>query len=382
MSKTKKKRLFIHGIRGIPACHGGFESFTEKLAPYLVDMGWDVTVYCQELGSGKWYHEEWNGVNLIHVPVPQEGALGSIVFDWLTVRDAIKKQGMNLTLGYNTAVFSILFRLHRKINVFNMDGIEWKRQKWSLVSRIWFFINECMGSWLGNHLIADHPEISKHLQSRVSERKITVIPYCADRITDADEAILEQFSLQKYKFFLLVARPEPENSILEIVKAYSSEKRNNPLVVLGNFTPDKNAYHKKVMDIASDDVKFVGAIYDQTVVNALRFYTRLYIHGHQVGGTNPSLVETLGAGSPVLAHDNRFNRWVAGQHVQYFKDEDECRAAISSMDSDDFDIDKMRSISYRRHGQEFLGNEVLASYNDLLTVWHEISESGVVRYSE
>jgi len=316
------------------------------------------------------------------VPVSRDGAFGSIIFDWLTIKDALKKQGMNLTLGYNTAIFSILFRLKGKINLFNMDGVEWKRQKWSLLSRVWFFINECLGSWLGNHLIADHPEISKHLQSRVSEKKITVIPYCSDRINDADERILEKFNLKKYGFCLLVARPEPENSIFEIVKAYSSEPRANPLVVLGNFDPKSNAYHKKVMDIASDDVQFVGAIYDEAIVNAFRFFTRLYIHGHQVGGTNPSLVETLGAGSPVLAHDNRFNRWVAGQKAEFFKDEDECKAVIKRVDTDDAYIEKMRSNSYQRHGQEFLFNDVLSSYDELLTYWHEKSEEEVVQFSE
>ncbi len=379
---SKKKRLFIHGIRGIPANHGGFESFTEKLAPYLVEKGWEVTVYCQELGTGPSYSDTWNGVNLIHVPVSRDGSFGSLIFDWLTIRDAIKKQGMNLTLGYNTAIFSLLYRLHGKINLFNMDGVEWKRQKWSLISRIWFFINECLGSWLGNHLIADHPEISKHLQSRVNERKITVIPYCADRINDADESVLEKFNLEKYKFFLLVARPEPENSIFEIVKAYSAKPRNNLLVILGNFDSENNAYHKKVMDAASSDVKFVGAIYDQTIVNSFRVFTRLYIHGHQVGGTNPSLVESLGAGSPVLAHDNRFNRWVAGKDAHYFKDVEECERIIDRLDSDDVDLEKMRNDSYKRHAQEFSGDGVLSAYNELLTVWHDKSENGVVRYSE
>jgi len=239
-----------------------------------------------------------------------------------------------------------------------------------------------MGNWLGNHLIADHPQIKKHLQARVSGKKITVIPYGADLIKSADASILANFGLKEYGFYIIIARPEPENSIYEIVAAYSSQPRQNPLVVLGNFDPGNNAYHKKVMDIASKNVKFVGAIYDTAIVNALRFYTRAYVHGHQVGGTNPSLVETLGAGSPVLAHDNRFNRWVAGPNAEYFKDEAECKAAIDRLDGDDGYIEAMRAASYSRHGEEFVWDKVLSSYNDLLTAWHDHTAVEVAEYSK
>ena len=377
---SRKKQLFIHGIRGIPATHGGFETFTEKLAPYLVEHGWDVTVYCQELGDGEWYEGEWNGVKTIHVPVSSDGAKGSIIFDWLTVKDAIKKDGLNLTLGYNTAVYSMLFRLKGKTNVFNMDGIEWKRQKWSLPAKIWFFLNECAGNWLGNHLIADHPQIKKHLQARVSGKKITVIPYGADRHDSADAEVLKDYGLTEQGFYLVVARPEPENSILEIVSAYSSQKRNYPLVVLGNFDVENNAYHKKVVDSASEDVKFVGAIYDHNIVNAFRFYTRAYIHGHQVGGTNPSLVETLGCGSPVLAHNNRFNRWVAGEGAKFFQDQFECKAMIDQLDASDEHVEAMRAASYQRHSEDFQWEMVMSAYNDLLTEWYDRTEQEYGEY--
>lgn len=377
---SRKKQLFIHGIRGIPASHGGFESFAEQLAPYLVERGWDVTVYCQEHGDGEWYEDEWKGVKLIHVPVSQDGAKGSIIFDWLTVKDAVKKEGLNLTLGYNTAVYSFLFRLKGKTNVINMDGIEWKRQKWSFPAKVWFFLNECAGNWLGNHLVADHPQIKKHLQARVSGKKITVIPYGAGRTDETDFSILNEYDLTERGFYIVIARPEPENSILEIVSAYSSQPRQHALVVLGNFDGENNPYHRKVLDTASKDVKFVGAIYDQTVVTALRFYARAYIHGHQVGGTNPSLVETLGAGSPVIAHDNRFNRWVAGDGAAYFEDQDQCKELIDQLDSDDERLAKMRQASYQRHSEEFEWEMVLGAYNDLLTEWYDRADLEYSQY--
>ena len=215
-----------------------------------------------------------------------------------------------------------------------MDGIEWKRDKWTFLERTWLYINERAGCWLGNHLIADHPEIKKHLTTRVSKNKITMIPYGSDEINTPDLTHLKPYDLEPNRYAIVIARPEPENSILEIVTAFSSKKRNKKLVVLGNYDKADPEYSKKVNDAASDEVIFPGAIYDKSVIQALRFYALLYVHGHTVGGTNPSLVEALGAGNAVLAHDNKFNRWVAGEGNKYFKDIKQCKKVFDELCSD------------------------------------------------
>ena len=168
----------------------------------------------------------------------------------------------------------------------------------------WLYLNERAGCWLGNHLIADHPEIKAHLTTRVADAKITMIPYGADRIDNPDSGVLAQYGLQPGGYAMVIARPEPENSILETVAAFSRKPRGMKLVVLGQYDPQKMLYHKQVRDAASDEVLFPGAIYEKATVSALRFHSAIYAHGHQVGGTNPSLVEAMGAGSAVLAHGN------------------------------------------------------------------------------
>lgn len=180
-----------------------------------------------------------------------------------------------------------------------------------LIVKTWFWLNERAGCWIGNHLVADHPKIKEHLATRVSADKITMIPYGGDEVLEASESLLNPYGLLPNQFSVIIARPEPENSFLEMVRAFSCKPRNHKLVVLGNFTPDTNQFHKAVMSAASEEVVFPGAIYDAPVVQAFRFYARFYLHGHRVGGTNPSLVEALGAGCAVIAHDNHFNRWVA-----------------------------------------------------------------------
>ena len=371
----QKKRTFpmhnktvkILGIRGVPASHGGFETFADYFSRYLVKNGWNVVVYCQEEGKGNIYETEWEGVRRVHIPVKQSGSKGSIIFDGLANRHASKEPGIALTLGYNTAFFGILLRLAGVPNLINMDGIEWKRSKWSKPVQLWFWANEHIACHIANHLIADHPEMKKHLQRNVPESKITVSAYGADSITSADESIIAKFDVQPYQYATLIARPEPENSVLEAVKAFSARKRNITLVVLGKYSTE-DAYQKSVMDAASDEVKFVGAIYEKEVVSALRFYSKFYMHGHTVGGTNPSLIEALGAGNPVIAHNNRFNRWVAQDGARFFDNTEDCDAIITRLlaDGNEDELASMAAHSRSRHAAEFEWPKILKEQEQIL----------------
>ncbi|MGL4315630.1 MAG: glycosyl transferase, partial [Pseudomonas sp.] len=216
----------------------------------------------------------------------------------------------------------------------------------------------------------DHPQIKTHLATRVSENKITMIPYGGDSIVEADAAALSPYGLEPGAFSVIIARPEPENSFLEMVRAFSHQLRQHKLVVLGNFNPEQNAYHRQVMQAAGSEVIFPGAIYDARVVQALRFYSRLYLHGHRVGGTNPSLVEALGAGCAVMAHDNHFNRWVAGEGASYFADESTCAALFDRLLSDDVGVATMRASSLQRFEERFTWPQILSEYEVLLDSWH------------
>lgn len=368
MKSTKiDKAVSILGCRGIPGNYGGFETFAERLALHLTEQGWAVTVYCQADTVKQIREETWNGIRLIQVPSPDAGAFGSVLFDWKAVKHAANESRLVLTLGYNTAIFGLLYRLKNVTNLINMDGLEWRRQKWRLPEKAWLYINEWLGSWLGNHLIADHPAIKTHLSSRVSGDKITVIPYCEEPPSKVDALLLNAYQLKPNQYALIIARPEPENHILEIVSAFSSRPRGHKLVVLGNYRPKKFEYHRKVLEAASDEVVFLGAIYDKAVLAALRCCTRLYVHGHAVGGTNPSLVEALSAGSAVLAHDNPFTRWVAGPEARYFKDASDCSAKFDQLMDDPETLARMQQASLDRYWEDFSDQRDLKAYEALLT---------------
>lgn len=359
------KRIAVLGTRGIPARYRGFESFAESLALYLVDRAWQVTVYCQ-VDHGRPSVSRWRGVDLVHVPAHGDGPLGTVLFDWASAWHAARSEQLILTLGYNTALFSVIHRLRRRRHLINMDGLEWRRGKWSRPARAWLWLNERLGCWLGNHLVADHPAIAHHLSTRVSRGKITMIPYGTDRVEHADPGLLEPHGLTPGEFALIVGRPQPDNSTLEMVSAFSRRRRGMRLAVLCPYEPDRDGYHRRIVEAASPEVVFLGAIYDRPTIRALQFHSRLYLHGHQVGGTNPSLVEALGAGCAVIAHDNRFNRWVAGEAARYFLDGDACAAAIDALADDPDAREGLRRAGYARQAERFTWDLVLGEYERLL----------------
>lgn len=364
-----KRKINILGTRGIPASHGGFETFAEKLSLHLTSSGWEVSVYCQQETPEHRGPSSWQGINLVHVHTPFKGAIGTMHFDLKCILLTRRTDSLILTLGYNTALFNLIHKIAGVTNIINMDGIEWKRDKWGLFAKAWFWINERAGCLLANHLIADHPEIKKHLETRVSKNKITMIPYGAEDISGAETDILSSYGLQPNNYAIVIARPEPENSILEIIKAFSSKTRHHKLVILGNLD-NHNEFHRSLKSSASNEVVFLGAIYEPEIVKTLRYHSSYYLHGHRVGGTNPSLVEAMGASCAVIAHDNHFNRWVAGPGAKYFKSEKECTDLIDRLlDSPEDRVD-MKKASHNRFLEKFTWPQVLLKYEQLLTHWY------------
>ena len=363
-----ERALLILGTRGIPAQHGGFETFAERLSLYLVGRGWDVTVYCQEDSDSKSaiHADEWQGVRRFFIPVLQNGPIGTIEFDWRAIKHAMSEPGIPLILGYNTAIFSILLRLGGRPIIVNMDGIEWRRDKWSRPAKAWLWLNDWFASLTSSVLIADHPEILEHLATRRKRSDIFMIPYGGDAVLGTPVNPLSCYGIEQHKYLIAVCRLEPENSILPMIRAFSRRQRRLKFLCVGKFDPCTNDYHRQIRDDASAEICFPGPIYDREVLASLREHAVAYCHGHTVGGTNPSLVEALGAGSAVIAHRNKFNLWTAGQDQFFFSNEEECAAAIDALETDLARLARARAAARRQHALLFTWEKVFAEYESLL----------------
>jgi glycosyltransferase involved in cell wall biosynthesis len=355
----------ILGTHGVPAAYGGFETAAENIALVLRDRGWRVVVYCQEQGSGPIRYDEWKGIERVTICVPREGWLGTSQFDLLSIKHAARHRDVCLTFGYNTAIFNSLQRIKGIPNVINMDGIEWSRSRWGLFRQSILWTNERIACWVGNELIADHPEIYDYLLTRAKARKITTITYGAHAITEAPTEPVTDRGLEPGRYLTLICRPIPENNLLELVQGFSRSGRGVRLAILGNYDRD-NEYHRLVLNAASDEVAFLGAVFDPAVVQSLRLHSLGYLHGHTVGGTNPSLVEAMAVGNPIIAHDNPYNRWVAQDGALYFADAADADAQITELLGNNALRNSLGAASRRRHAEEFTWEHVAGQYESLL----------------
>jgi glycosyltransferase involved in cell wall biosynthesis len=372
----KTKKIQILGIRGLPAAHGGFETFAEHLSLYLIQAGWEVIVYCQSEDVKKVEYSTWNDVKLVKIPA-KAGAFGSLFFDLKAHLLAIRnyRDFTPLVLGYNTAIISSMFNLFLKKWLINMDGIEWQRAKWSGLIKLWFWINEKIALLFATEFIADHPEIKKHLESsfiqKIRRKKIHTIPYGAKIVEDQNTDInkLKELALTTNNFFLCIARLEPENSIKEIINGWILSESRLPFLLIGPYSDD-NAYHKEILNLKKSSQGLLimpGAIYDQVFTKTLRKFCLAYFHGHQVGGTNPTLLESMAAGSLIIAHNNCYNKWVLDSNGYFFQNEFEVAASIKKvLESSHQENETLQNLNLERVRRNFSWNLVLSTYENLL----------------
>jgi len=360
-----KKRLAILGSRGIPANYGGFETFAEELAKRLVQCGVEVTVYCEDSGQAA-AEDQYLGINLIHVPAPRLGPLSTILFDLKCLWRARRSFDVVYMLGYGTSLFCFIPRIWGTTVWINMDGIEWARSKWNRIAKMWFRIMEAVAMWTASVVIADADEIKKHLLGRHRRKpKIVVIPYGANKIlSPPDQALLSEWQLTANNYYLVVCRLEPENHILDIVEGFISSESEITLAIVGDHETG-TPYVEDLVKKSSDRIRYLGTVFDAPKLEALRWHCRTYCHGHSVGGTNPSLLEALACGNRIVAHENDFNREVAGNCAEYFSSSDELSALIREIDADTRDEGR-RDLGQRRIDDIYNWDIVAQAYADLL----------------
>lgn len=360
--------VHILGTHGVPAAYGGFETAAEHVGLYLAARGWEVTVHCQVPGQGPATADEWRGLRRVLIPEKREGWLSTVHFDRKSTAHLVRHRAdvdVCLTFGYNTGIFTVAHRVARIPHVINMDGMEWTRSRWGLARQAILLANERCAGVFGNLLIGDHPVISDYLGRHFGWRRVRTVTYGAHPVQDAPVDDIVSLGLRSGHYATLICRPIPENSILEIVTAWSAQERGIPLVVLGDYSTT-DPYAAKVRRAASEEIIFLGSIYDQQLVSALRYHCRLYLHGHTVGGTNPSLVEALAAGNPVIAHDNRYNTWVAGRAGRYFSDATDLAGLLNRTLDDRELLSMMSNCARDRHAEEFTWDHIGSQYEQAL----------------
>ena len=327
------KRLAILGIRGIPARYGGFETFAEEISVRLVKRGGDVTVFCDTTDAGK---SEYKGVKLRYVRSFKLGPLTTIIHDLRCILDALNGYDIIYMLGYGAGPFFWIPRLFKRPIWVNMDGLEWKRSKWPWYGRLYLKISEWFAVKFASLLIADAEGIKDYLTSKYGKAiNCHTIPYGAEVVViPPDSHLIKNFELEPFEYYLVVCRLEPENHVKEIIEGFQASDTNKKLIIVGDHRTN-TAYSKEILKTDDSRIRFIGTIFDKELLKAVRYYSFAYFHGHCVGGTNPSLLEALSCGNIVVAHDNVFNREVAGEVGLYFRSSDEIPTLVEAVESMD-----------------------------------------------
>lgn len=332
-------KIAFVSVRGIPNNYGGFEQFAEYISVGLAARGHEVTVYSPHYHA--YQEREYKGVRIKHIYSPEHwmgGSIGSFFYDYASLKDALRKEDFDIIYeaGY-TSIIPAYIRFNVKnvtkpIFVTNMDGLEYKRTKFNKWVRKFVFWEEKMAVKHSHYLIADNMGIRDYYKEKYG-RESKFLAYGADIHDDYDEAVLQEYGLEKDGYLMLIARLEPENNIFMAIEGYiaSDEYGKRPLIIVGKTNTPYGKYLTKHY-ARYKHVRFVGGIYDFRKINSLRHFSLAYFHGHSVGGTNPSLLEAMASGCFILSHDNIFNRSVLGDNAIYYKCTDDAMNLLNRID--------------------------------------------------
>ena len=312
---SRKKSVSIIGTVGLPAQYGGWETLTEHLVLELEDR-FDFTVYC----SAPHYEEKsthFSKAKLKYIRLKANG-IQSIPYDIFSMLHAIKYSDYLLVLGVSGCIFLPVLRLlTNKPVVVNIDGLEWKRDKWGILAKWFLKLSEATAIRYADRVITDNKAIQTYVFEEYGKTS-DLISYGGDhveKITDIENVDIYPFVTESYSF--TVCRIEPENNIHIILEAF--EQSDLTLVIVGNWNNSQYGKQLKAKYLNADNIYLIDPIYNPEKLNFLRCHCSIYIHGHSAGGTNPSLVEAMSLGLAIVAFDVIYNRETTRNNACYFK---------------------------------------------------------------
>jgi len=361
-----KTKLAIIGTVGVPARYGGFETLAHQLVENL-HQEYQMTVY----NSTKHYSSEerfstWKGANIKYIPISANGIF-SIPYDILSMIHAALYCEALLILGVSGCLFLPIIKLffpYKKIIV-NVDGLEWRRAKWASHAKLFLLMSEKIAIRCADEIVADNAAIQKYVFDRYG-KVCRLIEYGADH--NQAEAIqpvtLARFPFLKKDYAFKVARIEPENNLHLILKAFAKQDRL-PLVIIGNWK--NSAYGRSLKNEfkACSHLHLLDPIYEPSLLNQIRSNAKVYIHGHSEGGTNPSLVEAMYLGLPILSFDIIYNKITTENQAAYFESEATLAELIEKLDK--LNLEQMSSQLSAVANRRYLWSVIANKYSALVT---------------
>lgn len=357
--KFTKKRIGIIGTVGVPSRYGGFETLAHQLILQLRDR-FDFTTYC----SARNYKPEervarWKGSRLVYLPFQANG-VQSIVYDIVSMIHALIFCDVLLVLGVSGGIFLPLVKLFsRKKVIVNIDGLEWRRIKWSGPARRFLRYSEKLAVRYADEVITDNAAIQQYV-AEFYGRQSRLIEYGADHVDKVliDPGLVEKYPFLNSRYAFKVCRIEPENNIHLVLEAFA-RFRYMPLVIVGNWK--NSAYGRDLRELYSQYpfIHLVDPVYDPHELNMLRSNCQVYVHGHSAGGTNPSLVEAMHLGLPVIAYGAVYNRITTEHQCLYFDTADDLLGHLENLPALSLRAQalRMKEVADRRYSWQVIANK-------------------------
>ena len=303
---SNKLKIAIIGSRGYPYVYSGYETLVKELSERLVKSGNEVTVYChRKLFNAK--PKKVNGVNLVYTPSVNSKVFSQLFNSFFSfIHVCFSKNDVVFVVNSANGPFGILTRAFRKKTCINVDGLEWLRPKWKGLGSIYFKFASQLATIFFDEIITDSCEMNIVYNQRFG-KKSTVIAYGPTMTVNKNSKILEKLKLKKKQYYLIVGRLIPDNNSKKIIEGFLRSNSNKTIVIVGDV-PYSDDYANDIKLISSNKVIFTGYINDQVDLTVLYDNCYCYIHGHEFGGTNPTMINALDVNCQVLALDTLFNR--------------------------------------------------------------------------
>lgn len=359
-------KIAIIGSRGYPYVYSGYETFVKELVNRLVKQDIEVTVYCHK-SLFKERPKEVNGVKLVYIRTIQRKTLSQLVHSFQAMLHAcFRKYDVILVVNTANGPFGLFTKIFRKKTAINVDGLEWLRPKWKGLGGKYFYTASKMATKLYDEIITDSFEMEKTYQE-LFKTESTVIAYGANIRESKDASLIQKWQLDKNGYYLIVGRLIPDNNADLIVKEFIKSNSTKKLVIVGDV-PYKDTYAQTIKSTKDPRVIFTGYVTNQDELAELYHNCFAYFHGHEFGGTNPSMLKALAYGCAIIALETRFNREMLDhdKHGVFFtKDEDSLKNLVEATEKTPEKLDHFRETSRDRIRNNYTWEKITQQYIDL-----------------
>jgi len=368
----KKLKIAIIGSRGYPHVYSGYETLVKELSERLVKNGHHVRVYCHSLLFIK-KPRRVNGIELVYAPSIKSKIFSQLFNSFFSfIHACFSNTDVVLVVNSANGPFGLLTKLFRIPTAINVDGMEWLRPKWKGLGSIYFKWASKMATLFYDQIINDSDEMRK-IYLNLFKKDSKVIAYGADIRKSKNPDLINVWDIKKREYYLVIGRLIPDNNADLIINGFLKSNSNKKLVIIGDV-PYKDAYASDLKNMVDKRLVFTGYVKDQDLLTELYHNCYVYVHGHEFGGTNPTMIKAMAYGCAILALDTVFNKEMLqkGKFGLFFKKElISVTNQIDYCEKENILMDKLRQESVngitKKYNWDFVTSQYLEVFKNLVS---------------